>query len=105
MRFNLILGIMWAAMGAVLLVVNITGKTIDGLPPGRDSMLVGGLAMVLAAYNFLRWWVARSRKPAAVAPPPKKKPVDGKQLEYLPEFDFTRSEPKSITLPEDNQPR
>ena len=100
MRFNLILGIMWFLMGAVLLVVNITGKAIDGLPPGRDSLLVGGLAMLLAAYNFLRWWVSRSRR--AATPAPKKKPVDGARLEYNPEFDFTRSGPK--TLPDANGP-
>lgn len=99
-RLNLILAFTWLVIGVPLIVVNLTGKEIAGIPPGQYTTLVGAVALVLAAYNFARWGAARAFSKTKVAPPPpKKKPVEGQRYEYNPEFDFNK--PGPVTLPND----
>ena len=52
---------------------------------------IGWLAIGLAAYNLVRWWLfyrerSQRREPRADEPPPK-------PAEYNPEFDFTKDRP------------
>ena len=53
---------------------------------------VGWLAVFLAAYNLVRWWLfyrqqSQRREPSADEPPPPR------PREYNPEFDFTKDKP------------
>lgn len=63
----------------------------DGI---RDNGLsIGWLALGLAAYNFVRWWLiyrrqATRREPSADESPPRR------PREYNPEFDFTKDMPE-----------
>ena len=94
MRVNLTMGIFWLCAGGTLLGARALDKAIQGVDPDR-GMFIGVFAMVMAAYNFVRWWSARVRQKAreATAAPPQKRPVEKPPPEYLPEFDFTRPEP------------
>lgn len=49
--YNLVLMAVWLAIAAVLLT---PGRQVPGGP------MPGVLALVLAAYNFVRWWSYRS---------------------------------------------
>ena len=94
MRVNLMMGIFWLCLGGTLLGAHALGKEIRGVHPDR-GVFIGVFAMVLAAYNFVRWWAARVRqkaREAAAAQPPKKRPVE-RPAEYNPEFDFTGPDP------------
>lgn len=54
--YNLVLMAVWLAIAAVLLVPDVLfpGRQVPGGP------MPGVLALVLAAYNFVRWWAYRS---------------------------------------------
>jgi hypothetical protein len=94
---NMLMGIFWFCAGATLLGAQAIGKQIESVHPDRATF-IGVFAMVLAAYNFVRWWAARTRRKArdaeaVAAGPPKKRLVEkAPPAEYNPEFDFTRND-------------
>src|SRR5262245_2530004 len=93
MRVNVMMGIFWLSLGGTLLGAHLLGKEIPGVRPDRGAF-IGVFAMVLAAYNFGRWWASRVReksRAAAAGEPPKKRPVE-RSAEYHPEFDFNRND-------------
>ncbi len=94
MRYNLFLGILWLCAGSCLLGAHVMGKEIAGMPPDRE-LLIAVVVLVLAAWNFARWWAARVRQKArnAAKPPPRKRAVEKPPAEYHPEFDFTQPDP------------
>jgi len=89
MRYNLIMGIVWLCIGVALIVGHYAGFQRLGMDRELTPLL-GFLAMVLAAWNMVRWWASHS---AAKAPPPRKRSVEERPSEYNPAFDFTRPEP------------
>jgi hypothetical protein len=102
-QYNLIYTFIWLLVGLPLLALNLIGKEFSGIGPGRETMTVAIISLVLAAYNLARWGVSRayaSRSPKPL-PPARKKPVEGQRLEYNPEFDFNR--PGPVTLPNDDE--
>ena len=60
--------------------------------------IIGVVVVVLAAWNFARWWTGRVRQKARdTAVPPRKRPLEKPPAEYHPEFDFTRPDPPAST--------
>lgn len=90
---NLFIGLFWLVLGLGLIFIpGFQAWTIRGTqdvnPP--NGLSIGWLAIVLAAYNFLRWglWyrAQRPRREPDSGPPPQPR-------EYHPEFDFTKDQP------------
>jgi hypothetical protein len=94
MKFNLFVGLFWLLTGCGLLAVHYTAGPVAGMQSGQ-VVFVGVFALVLAAYNFVRWWAGRvsAKSRNSPQPPPRKRPVDEVPKEYNPELDFTRPEP------------
>ncbi len=101
MQYNLIYTFIWLLIGLPLLIVNLTGKEFSGIGPSRQTMMVAIISLVLAVYNLARWGATRAfrRQASKPQPPVRKKPIEGRRLEYNPEFDFDR--PGPVTLPSD----
>jgi len=99
-RLNLILCFIWLLIAVPLLLANLTPLQIPDVPVGREGLLVGGLAALLALYNLARWYASRSRR---TPPPPAttKRRLDAPRLEYNPQFDFNRPGPKTLKIDED----
>jgi len=86
---NLMLAVFWLFASVTLLVMIYVDK--EGQHFNKSAPWFGALGLVLAAYNFARWWAARSAaKARAAQPPPERRPVE--RREYHPEFDFNRPE-------------
>lgn len=106
MRFNLVLCVIWLIVAVPVLLVNLTSVRIEGVPVGRDSLIVGSLAALLAGYNFIRWYagrmMARTREKQAAAAMTKRY-LEPRPKEYNPEFDFDRPGPQ--TLPMNDEPK
>ena len=86
---NLMLGVFWLFASTTLLVMIYLDK--EGQHFNRTAPWFGALGLVLAAYNFARWWAARAAaKARANQPPPQRRSVE--PAEYHPEFDFNRPE-------------
>src|SRR4051794_12308149 len=95
MKFNLFVGLFWLLTGCSLLAVHYTAGPVAGLQSGH-VVLVRGFGLVLAPYNFVRWWAGRvSAKSRGSSPPapPRKRPADEAPKEYNPALAFTRPEP------------
>ena len=94
MQMNLMLGIFWLFASSTLLIMVSLDK--EGQRFSKLAPWFGVLGLVLAAYNFARWWAARAAaKARAAQPPPQKRPVQ--PAEYNPEFDFNRPEEPNET--------
>jgi hypothetical protein len=94
MIYNLILAVLWLLLGLALLV----GHVLFTEHAFRASVLgvpAGWLALVLAAYNLLRWWVhyaARRRPPPALISRPRPAREPAPRVPD-PTFDFTDPSP------------
>ncbi|HEV3145768.1 MAG TPA: hypothetical protein VGZ47_17905 [Gemmataceae bacterium] len=89
MRLNLMLGVFWLFASSTLLIMIYLDK--EGQHFSKTAPWFGALGLVLAAYNFARWWAARAAEKARAAqPPPQRRPVG--PPEYHAEFDFNRPE-------------
>ena len=90
--FHLILAGLW-----VFLAVLFLARPWLGLPPLRFTG-AGWLCLVLALYNFVRWWARRlsqTNRPQHRLPPRRERDDDRPPD---PNFDFSR---EAITRPED----
>jgi hypothetical protein len=65
---KLFLTLLWFVTGIVLLARDLWTGRVVGVPFGRWHVPLAVPCLVLAAYNFARWWSLRSR--AAAASPP-----------------------------------
>jgi hypothetical protein len=106
-QYNLIYAFIWLLIGLPLLFINLTGEEFSGIGPSRQTMMVAIISLVLAAYNFARWGAARAirRQSPKPLPPVRKKLLDGRRLEYNPEFDFDRPGPVILPSDEDSTPK
>ena len=83
---NLFIALFWLVLGLGLIF-------IPGFEVWRirgTELSIGWLAIGLAGYNFLRWWLTVRQ------PRPRREPQDDQPSvpEYNPEFDFTKDEPE-----------
>jgi len=63
---KLFLALLWLIPGVGFLCHDVvTGRTI-GLPLGEWRLPLAVPCLLLAAFNFVRWWAARSRRPVEV---------------------------------------
>ncbi len=103
MRLNLILCIMWLAVGAGLLGYRQLHPEIAGTPTENVALWGGCLGMLLALYNLVRWWASRTfARYRARREPQSTRRLKAATLEYNPEFDFTgngHQTPGPIDLP------
>jgi hypothetical protein len=95
-HYNLVLMVIWLAIAVIILAP-------EGVAPPKLRQQFGGplqlpvaiLALVLAAYNGVRWWAYRSlvrNRPAAPVNPLaiRRRETDrGEDEERNPDFDFT----------------
>jgi hypothetical protein len=61
---------------------------------GTD-LSAGWMLLLLAAWNFVRWYSSQSLRAARYAPPPpvRRRPQGTEELEYNPAFDFNNPSP------------
>jgi hypothetical protein len=57
---SLVLGIIWLLIGVVLLAWHAFTNDPRMRLPFAGNLSLGWLALVLAAYNFVRWWSQRA---------------------------------------------
>jgi len=84
---NLFIALFWLVLGLGLIFI----PGFDAWRIRGSDLSIGWLAIVLAGYNLLRWWLVRRQQPRRMHdndhPPPR---------EYNPEFDFSdRDKPKT----------
>lgn len=84
---NLFIALFWLVLGVGLIVI----PGVDHWRIRGTDLSIGWLAVGLAAYNLLRWYLLRRQsRPRYVSdddqPPPAPR-------EYNPEFDFTKEPP------------
>src|SRR5512140_419295 len=87
--FKLMLSVIWLIGGLLLLCANWMPGSVRF---GANTNLLGVLALLMAAYNGVRWLAAappRRSRPDRQAPPPQVR-SGPREVEYLPEFDFDR---------------
>jgi hypothetical protein len=58
---RLFLALLWFAPGVGFLVHDLWTGQILGVPFGRWTLPFAVLCLILAAFNFVRWWAGRSR--------------------------------------------
>ena len=94
MRFHLIMVPIWLCVGVGFVVAHYSGFERFGMDRER-TLLVGMFALILAAYNAVRWWAARAnaKSRAQSSPPPRKRSLEDRPRDYNPALDFTREEP------------
>ena len=86
---NLFIALFWLILGlGLILIPGFAAWRIRG-----TELSIGWLAIGLAAYNLVRWWLfyrqqSRRPEPSADEPPPTR------PREYNPEFDFTKDSPE-----------
>src|SRR5437879_6168784 len=56
MRLHLILGLLWLGLGLALLFPEVTGLETRKLHVGNVQSSAGWLVLVMAVYNFARWY-------------------------------------------------
>lgn len=90
---NLILAFVWMMVGVGLFIWSFLNPEMNGRMQGFNMHFMGGAALVLCAYNFVRWWYTRQRNEIdwMGRPFPPRKPP--RVVEYNPELDFTKEEP------------
>ena len=100
--FNVFLGFFWLCAGAALLFVHFTGRQVMHLREDAAGML-GMLALLLSAYNFVRWWAARASRRARMNEMRRdsRAPRESEaHTEYDPALDFTKPDsPEPPKLP------
>lgn len=102
MRLNLIMVFIWLLIAVPLLLVNLTGVDIPNVARGRQSLLIGSLAGVMALYNLVRWAAARTMSRRRSPPPPNRKRIEGQRLEYNPQFDFNREDGQTLKIDDED---
>jgi hypothetical protein len=60
--FNLFLGVLWLNIAACVFFRELLPPRVGRLFGGADMALVGTLAILLAVYNFVRWWAVMARE-------------------------------------------
>ena len=90
---NLFIALFWLVLGLGLIFIPgfqvWTIRGTDFIKPGGIS--IGWLAVALAAYNLLRWWLtSRQQRPHWT---PEQDPSSAPR-EYNPEFDFNKDQPE-----------
>jgi len=82
------MSVFWLFASLTVAVLLFTGN--DGGRINKDfAPWAIGIGILLACYNFVRWWVGRSAaKNRQSQSPPEKRPAQ--PTEYHPEFDFNR---------------
>ena len=84
---NLFIALFWLVLGlGLILIPGFSHWRIRG-----TDLSIGWLAVGLAGYNLIRWWLTyRQQRPQRMPdddePPPRPR-------EYNPEFDFTKNNP------------
>ena len=83
---NLFIALFWVVLGLGLIFI----PGFDAWRIRGTDWSIGWLAIALAGYNLLRWWLTQRQQPRRMhdddQPPPR---------EYNPEFDFSdRAKPK-----------
>jgi hypothetical protein len=90
---NLVIALFWLVIGLCLFF-------LPGLPRWQildTGWSIGWVAIALAGYNFLRWWL--TLRPLPRRDEPREQPPAASR-EYHPEFDFTKDErPKNESNP------
>jgi hypothetical protein len=89
---------MWLVIGGGLILFREAHPEIRGTSTDSFALTGGSIGLFLSVYNFVRWWAARmmARHRARTESRPKRRDR-GVTLEYLPEFDFNRDGPKTIS--------
>ena len=90
---NLFIALFWLILGLGFFFVPFFVPTFPRWRIVGTDWSIGWLAIGLAAYNLVRWWLfyrQQSRRPelSADEPPPTR------PREYNPEFDFTKDRPE-----------
>ncbi len=85
---NLFIALFWLILGLGLILI----PGFDAWRIRGTGLSLGWLAVALAAYNLVRWWLLHGRQrprrePDADEPPPRQ------PREYLPDFDFNKDKP------------
>ena len=91
MNLNLFLAAMWAVIGIGLLLPN-SGLDLLLQEPAQRQML-GGFALVLSAYNVMRWRLSRLRRQVEEDARPLRPPVRPRREDEPPNPDFDFSDP------------
>jgi len=92
---NLLLAIFWLCTAIGLLYAYFTGKQVLRVSESGLEMLAL-LALLLAAYNLVRWWALRaSARARNMRSPLEQRPrrIDSSSDQHNPTFDFTEQEP------------
>jgi len=83
---NLFIALFWLVLGLGLIFI----PGCDGWRIRGTDLSFGWVAIGLAGYNLLRWWVSRPQQPRR-----KHGDDESPPSEYHPEFDFSdRDKPK-----------
>jgi hypothetical protein len=95
----LVMGVFWVGLAVVLLYAHFTGRAVPRLSDDGVQMLAL-LALLLATYNFVRWWARRvsmrARQQREVQQ--RRRRNESPPVEYDPTFDFTGREPPKPPL-------
>ncbi len=98
-NFNLLLALFWLVLGGALLLWPLLDARAPDLTIWGTGISAGWLALLMAAYNLVRWWSVRSfqaqrrlleeemirrRRESRSSPPSEPDPT----------FDFTRPPPE-----------
>ena len=92
---NLFVAIFWLFVAVGLLYAYLTGRQVFRVSESGVEMLAL-LALLLAAYNLVRWWAMRASVRARarqLQPEQRRRRSEGSSDEYDPTFDFTGREP------------
>lgn len=102
--FNLILVGVWAGTAAAIFYM----QAVNPQAPltvrfGGADFSLGWVAVALAGYNLLRWFMGFALRPAKpVAPPRRRERSEDRPAEYNPAFDFSRPDEET---PDEPTPR
>jgi hypothetical protein len=91
-NYSLILMSFWLVVAAGLLAPEaVLPEKVRQNVRNPGGALAGGLALMFAAYNLVRWWAARALARRTVGPHPlAPRPRDPEPYEPNPELDFLR---------------
>lgn len=97
-HYNLLLMAIWAVIGVALIAPEtVLPAKVQQQFRAPGGPLAGALALMFAAYNFVRWWayqsLYRTRRTEPLNPLEVRRPdLEGDDERYLPnpELDFTK---------------